>query len=412
MNDAPRNALVSLISEYGMSLCDDPQRCRGLLADYCAGYRSEVHSLIGALEEGVPSDLMAPQRDLPREVLLSRLTKRLRDNLAMAETAAIWAVDSWALALGLITSAECREAERKSIPATRSDKPPVQGLATMEVPLPGAATAPIVVVCPAGRGHYNTISEAIRGAQPDTQVFVRPGLYHEGIVIDKPVEIIGDGTRQRIVIESMESACVRMQTSRAKVTGMTLRGRTGLSGKKHYTVDIPQGRLFLEDCDVTSDSLACVGVHGAAADPVIRWCRIHDGTQSGVHFGSEAKGTVEECEIFGNAHSGIMISEDSNPTIRGCEIYRHRQSGVLVREEGRGVLEDCRIFDNAHAGVAISGGRNVTVRQCTINNNGHEAIWVNENGSATVENCDLSGNSAGPWRVEIGCTVWTRDNAE
>jgi hypothetical protein len=51
---------------------------------------------------------------MPRELLLKRLARRLEEHLAMTEEAALWAVDSWALALGVVTDAEVRERERKS----------------------------------------------------------------------------------------------------------------------------------------------------------------------------------------------------------------------------------------------------------------------------------------------------------
>ena len=46
-------------------------------------------------------------------------------------------------------------------------------------------------------------------------------------------------------------------------------------------MDIVQGHLKLEECDISSQGLACVGIHGGA-DPVLRRNRIHDGREAGV----------------------------------------------------------------------------------------------------------------------------------
>jgi hypothetical protein len=43
---------------------------------------------------------------MPKQVLISRLSKRLHENLAVAEGFARWAVESWALALGVVTLAD------------------------------------------------------------------------------------------------------------------------------------------------------------------------------------------------------------------------------------------------------------------------------------------------------------------
>ncbi|MFM8298882.1 MAG: SH3 domain-containing protein, partial [Microcystis aeruginosa] len=60
--------------------------------------------LVGALKERVPADLLASQNSTPAVVFLARLTKKLQDNLGLAEEAARWAVESWALALEVISS--------------------------------------------------------------------------------------------------------------------------------------------------------------------------------------------------------------------------------------------------------------------------------------------------------------------
>lgn len=105
MDDVPRQKLCELIATYGRSLCDDPRRCEGLLRDLCGEHRREIHVLVSALKERVAVDILSSSASsLPHEVLLTRLTKRLQDNLGLAEDAARWAVDSWALALGVIAS--------------------------------------------------------------------------------------------------------------------------------------------------------------------------------------------------------------------------------------------------------------------------------------------------------------------
>jgi len=104
MDNLPRQKLRELITTYGRSLCDDPRRCEGLLLDFCGPHKREIHALVDALKEGVPADLLRSHAGMPTEPLLARLIARLKDNRAMAEDAANWAVESWALALGVIAS--------------------------------------------------------------------------------------------------------------------------------------------------------------------------------------------------------------------------------------------------------------------------------------------------------------------
>src|SRR5262245_48174680 len=100
MNDSPRQKLRELLERYGNVLCQDARRCEALLRDHCTAHRREVFVLVCALREGVAADLLARPPHLPLELLKAQLCKRLHDDLALAETAASWAVEAWAFALG------------------------------------------------------------------------------------------------------------------------------------------------------------------------------------------------------------------------------------------------------------------------------------------------------------------------
>jgi hypothetical protein len=156
MNDLPRQKLGELLAAYGRSLCDDPRRCEGLLRDVCGEYKGEIHVLVNALKEGIATDLLGAQNRVPFAVLRARLTQRLQDNLGLAKDAAAWAVESWALALGVITNAKAQSSaadkvagrkpspERKRKPIEKpkvattlrppdSEKPPAPAQKTLQV---------------------------------------------------------------------------------------------------------------------------------------------------------------------------------------------------------------------------------------------------------------------------------------
>jgi hypothetical protein len=103
MNEKVRDTLHRLIQHYGASVIDDPRRCMGMLNDLCPHDRREVHILSSALREGIPAALLATQTHSSPILLVSRLAKKLEEQLGMSEPAARWAVESWAVALGAIS---------------------------------------------------------------------------------------------------------------------------------------------------------------------------------------------------------------------------------------------------------------------------------------------------------------------
>ena len=106
MDDTTRHALCQLVAKYGRDVADDAKRCEGLIRDFCPGHRREANVLIAALKERVPAELLMSSVTLPKVAVLARLAKRLHDNLGIDEGFALWAVESWALALGTISGTE------------------------------------------------------------------------------------------------------------------------------------------------------------------------------------------------------------------------------------------------------------------------------------------------------------------
>ena len=258
----------------------------------------------------------------------------------------------------------------------------------------------ILVVSPKGDEAYTTIGAALQAAQPNHRILVRPGLYREGLVLNKPIGIIGDGPREQIIVESSDADCIAMNTTEATVQGLTLRSRIANPRKKFFAVYIPQGCLRLIDCDVTSDSLACIAICGAETDPTIQGCRIHDGNSAGVVVYQHGKGRLEKCEILGNALAGIQIKEGGNPFIHECLIRFGKAGGLFVSHNGLGSIEHCRIVNNAKAGIEVKEQSNPSIRNCHIADNGYVGIWVHHAGKGYFQQNKIQGNKHEAWKFQ------------
>lgn len=209
---------------------------------------------------------------------------------------------------------------------------------------------PTLVVDAFYRGDYTTLNAAVAAAKPGDRILVRPGLYKEGIVINKPIEIVGDGEPGDVVIGANGKSAILFQTNMGRIANLTLR-QTG--GGDDFCVDIAQGRLDLEDCDIGSQSLICVAIH-SGADPRLRRNRIHDGTRSGVIFYENGQGLLEDNDIFANAIVGVEICQESSPTLRRNRISQHSQEAIWIYKGGQGVFEDNDLRGNARGACYVS----------------------------------------------------------
>jgi parallel beta-helix repeat protein len=403
LNKLPRQTLSEIISQYGMSVCDNPQRCKGLLLDLCGAYHREVSILLNALETNVVADLRTSSGQIPSEVLIARMAERLYETLGIDRDFARWGVESWALALGSISSEMC-----KTESVTRKDAISESFSVKGEKQSNGSSQQ-ILVVSKSGKGQFTTISDAIQCAPWKARILIQPGTYCETVIIDKQLEIVGDGPVEQIIIENKDTACLEMKTNQAIVRGLTLRGLPCSLGKQCYTVHIPQGHLELINCDITSNSLACIGIYSLAANPLIKNCKIHHGADCGIIAYKSAKGIIEECEIYNNIRAGIETREESDLTVRNCKIHHGGRDGVLVWRDSRSTLENCDIFNNRQAGIKIEERGHSSVRKCKIRNSTYSGILVQKLGKGSIENCSIFGNKQAGIDVQMTGNVTAKE---
>ena len=263
---------------------------------------------------------------------------------------------------------------------------------------PAAKTEPPTNVVDAyERGDFATIGAAIEAARPGDRILVRPGLYEEGLVVDKPLEILGDGPVEDIAVQARDASVLLFKANIGRVANLTLRQVGG--EEDCFGVDIIQGRLELEGCDISSHSLACVAIRNGA-DPRLRRNRIHSSKDgSGVFVYDTGLGTLEDNDIAGNDLHGVEVESGGNPTLRRNQIHDNKQSGVYVYNSGLGMLEDNDITANTYAGVAIESGGNPTVRRNRIHDNKQSGVYIHDNGLGTLEDNDITGNTVGAWDV-------------
>ena len=210
------------------------------------------------------------------------------------------------------------------------------------------------------RGDFTSIEAAIQAAQPGDRILVRPGFYGEGLVVDKPLEILGDGPLAEIEIQARGMSVLEFRAGIGRVANLTLR-QVGGEGK-WFGVDITQGRLELEGCDITSQSLACVAIRNGA-DPRLRRNHIHDSRQGGVFVYDSGLGTLEDNDIAANGLHGVAITTGGNPTVRGNRINRNDYRAVYADESGRGVIEDNDLTGNKEGPWLIAKDSEANVKR-------------------------------------------------
>lgn len=320
----------------------------------------------------------------------------------------LWTVGS--LATGVIATLVTR-AKRPATPAAT----PVSGapMANTVGPAPAIVPSPVagqqrIIVDANGQGDHQTLNAAIANATVGALIVVRPGVYAEAIRISKDVTIFGDGDHTRVVLVSEGPVTVTLEAGRAVIRNMTLR-TSGTSAQG--VVLVTTGAPVLADCDISSATGAGIFLQGPTSNPMIVRCTIHDCRGSGFLVTDQAKGTIEDCVVYGNGLSGFQIREGGNPSVRACLIRDGKEGGVFIYDRGLGLIENCDIAGNTNSGVRIARGSNPILRDCVIRDGKQAGVYVYEQGRGTIEKCDIHGNTNSGISVSTGGNPVVRDCA-
>ncbi len=276
-----------------------------------------------------------------------------------------------------------------------------------------------IIVDQTQHGDYATISEAIRAANPGDKILVRPGLYQEGLIIDKPLEIVGEGERHEIVVQAAGKDAILFKTTSGRVVNVTIRqmgeevftiggneyyiNRRMMGGGDLYGVDIAQGRIILEDCDISSQSAACVAIHGGA-DPRLRCNVIHDG-EFGVLVWDNGQGILEENDIFGNACSEVRIEAGGNPTLRHNEIHGRKQGNDFAYWNILEIFEENEIFGDALFGITVQTGYNPTHHRNEIRDRKKSVVFGYKNFQGILKEHEIFGSALSGATNQVGVLV-------
>ncbi len=243
-----------------------------------------------------------------------------------------------------------------------------------------------------GKGDFRSIGEAIRSAEAGARIRVDPGEYHETLLVDKDIEIIAVGEPGAVVIDVKGAACLIIRTGKAVVRGLSLYSRGGADGRRHNSVDILQGELLMEDCDILCSSQAAVSVQGVGASPTLRRVRIRDSKTGGIVFFAGAAGVLEDCEISGNSGPGVLLGAAADPVLRDCVIHEGRDAGVVIGEGGKGSFENCNIHSHAGPNVQLSDGAAPLFSGCCIHHGQQAGLLIRSGAQGLFEECDIYAN--------------------
>jgi len=249
----------------------------------------------------------------------------------------------------------------------------------------GAYTALHTIVSSDGNGDYATIDEAVRNARPGAAIYIRPGVYIEHLVLDKPVELIADGPLGSVTIRGNDRGCIAVSDAKVIFRGISVRS---IAGRAIY---VAKGSVEISDCDISGHAEPSVEVNeGGTA--TVQHSVLHDASH-GVLLDRGGGAILTNCDIFACAEQGIAIEQrGGHVLVQNSRIHDNKREGVWIDGGGRATLSECDIASSREK-ACVGGwwGSAITIQNCKIHNGAQQGIFL-EKAHLTIDHSEVYDN--------------------
>lgn len=256
-----------------------------------------------------------------------------------------------------------------------------------------------ITVCQSGNFDYKTLTEAVRASISGTQILLMPGIYEEKLILNKELEIIGNGSSKEIVIINTNDSCIEITGNYIQIKGITIKSTIDNNYKSNcFSLSITNGNLFIENCNLIFESSSdknlknsgALLINGNKTNAVIRNCKIYDSKKVGIKILDNLNSIIEECEIYNNEGTGINIS-NSITTIRNSKIF-NQVTAIDLDSNSKVNIEECNLFGNK-IGIFVKSSQLKLLASKIYENN--KSLEFYEHSKAQVEKSFFYSNLEG-----------------
>jgi len=227
----------------------------------------------------------------------------------------------------------------------------------------------------AGGGDTATLGEAISRAPDGATISVRPGIYAESLVIERPVHVRAaiEEPAGDVVISPASGRCLLVDAPAGSLSGLAFEGGDG----NGPCLEINSGAMEIVGNRIGPWSGSGLLVRGGAA-PLVRDNQFLDIEGSALVFDEGGGGVVEDNRIERTGKSAVRVRAGANPTVRGNEISEAGQAGLLIEQGARGLYGENQIVGSLASGIEVRGGAAPRVSANRIEDAGQSGLFIHE----------------------------------
>lgn len=265
--------------------------------------------------------------------------------------------------------------------------------------------------------HLHTIQEGIDAVSFGGTVYVYDGDAYDGAVVDKSVNLVGQGTP---VIRGSGEAALKVTADWAYIEGFTIYNQTGQTLQRGIYID-NRSRATILNCTIYN---AEKGIHAYRSSNTTIQSNIIHNTTYGMHiqrssgltitgntlrdnsYGLSVRYTVD-CEVSQNTihdnDEGVYLYETDRGRIINNDIYSHTDYGIrLVSTPTNNYVIGNTIYQNPY-GIYLDLSTRNTIQNNVVSDNTNSGIHLASSSSQnTLWNNTVTGNGNGIYLDDSG----------
>jgi len=236
--------------------------------------------------------------------------------------------------------------------------------------------------------YHNTIQGAIDNASFNDTLIVRPGNYHENIVIDKLLNISGSGMNQSRIIGEDDST-IRIKADYVQLSGFTI---MNASQSKPYSwkdagIFIDESKYVrVSHCNITMNM-----IHGLLANNSTS-CILQNNVFSknqweAINLHNAYQFNISQNHIQSPYNGGFFVYSDTR------EGYNHTIYNLSVNENAINYyynISDTNITLTDCTHITLANANNIILKNATVNNG--DGIHLAFVSNSTIAQCNSSSN--------------------
>jgi len=218
--------------------------------------------------------------------------------------------------------------------------------------------------------HFDAIQDGIDIVAENGTVYVYKGTYYENLVVNKTINIYGEGM-DNVVVDGKGNDIIIINASGVHLNNFTVRDSWCHGIRIEGTLNvIDKCRIF--DIEGSCWGLPC-GIWLLSPDNTICDCIITDNNCNGIII-SSYNNTISSCNISNNTE-GIYLWSSSNNTIIDNDIKKNSADGIILGSSSNNTITKNTIDANT-LGINLITSSNNTITGNTIINSTSEGIWI------------------------------------